>query len=44
MQERFSLIINENEKIKSVMDKGVQESENLFNSLLQKAFKGELVK
>jgi type I restriction enzyme S subunit len=44
IQERFSLIINENEKIKSVMNKEIKESENLFNSLLQKAYNGELVK
>jgi type I restriction enzyme S subunit len=44
MQERFSLIINENEKSKSIMNKEIKESEHLFNSLLQKAFKGELVK
>lgn len=44
IQERFSLIINANEKIKTVMNKEIKESENLFNSLLQKSFKGELVK
>ena len=44
MQERFSLIINENEKSKLLINKEIKESENLFNSLLQKAFKGEMLK
>jgi type I restriction enzyme S subunit len=42
LQKDFSLKLTKIEKIKRKKIQSLQESENLFNSLLQRAFKGEL--
>jgi type I restriction enzyme, S subunit len=42
MQEKFQLIIENIDKNNCSMSVHYQESENLFNSLLQRAFRGEL--
>ncbi len=42
LQNRFSERIKEIEKQKELAQQSLQKSEDLFNSLLQKAFKGEL--
>ncbi len=42
MQEKFQLIIENIDKNNYSMSVHYQESENLFNSLLQRAFRGEL--
>ncbi|MCB8787842.1 restriction endonuclease subunit S [Planktothrix agardhii] len=42
LQEKFGILIAEINNKKGLYLKALQESENLFNSLLQKAFKGEL--
>jgi type I restriction enzyme S subunit len=42
LQIKFNLIINKIQEKIGKQGKYLQESENLFNSLLQKAFKGEL--
>lgn len=44
MQVKFKLIIDEINLNKRCLNKTTTKSENLFQSLLQKAFKGELVK
>jgi type I restriction enzyme S subunit len=44
LQQEFETKINSVEKQKILLKKEIVNSENLFNSLLQKAFKGELVK
>ncbi|WP_031425529.1 restriction endonuclease subunit S [Flavimarina sp. Hel_I_48] len=43
IQNKYGNILNEIDKEKKIVDNSLKESENLFNSLLQKAFKGELV-
>lgn len=40
--KRFSQIFNEIDKLKEQYKRSLQESENLFNSLMQRAFRGEL--
>ena len=42
LQIKFNLMINKIQEKIGKQKKSLQESENLFNSLLQKAFKGEL--
>ncbi len=42
IQKDFALIVKEVEKIKVDQKKSKEELENLFNALMQKAFKGEL--
>ncbi|WP_282015929.1 restriction endonuclease subunit S [Marinifilum flexuosum] len=41
-QKKFAVIIDEIEKQKSQIEKSIEKSEELFQSLLQRAFKGEL--
>jgi type I restriction enzyme S subunit len=43
LQHKFSSIIDKLEYQKNQAQQSLQKSEELFNSLLQKAFKGELV-
>lgn len=43
LQNQFAEKISLIEKQKELAKQSLQESENLFNALLQKAFKGELV-
>ncbi len=42
LQNQFAEIVEEVEKQKAKMEASLTEMENLFNSLMQKAFKGEL--
>jgi len=42
-QQQFSEIVNKTESLKEKQKQSEQELENLFQSLMQKAFKGELV-
>lgn len=42
LQENFSRVIGAVESIREKMQKSREEMENLFNSLMQRAFKGEL--
>lgn len=44
LQEKFASIVEKVEKIKESQKKSKQEINNLFNALMQKAFKGELVR
>ena len=43
-QEKFAQIVLQIEKQKQLTQQSLQKSEELFQSLLQKAFRGELVK
>lgn len=43
LQQQFAEIVNETEALKEKQKQSEQELENLFQSLMQKAFKGELV-
>lgn len=43
LQNRFESNLSEIKKNKTLIEKSLKEGEQLFNSLLQKAFKGELV-
>lgn len=43
LQQQFAEIVNKTETLKEKQKQSEQESENLFQSLMQKAFKGELV-
>jgi type I restriction enzyme S subunit len=43
LQQRFAEIVNKTEALKEKQKQSEQELENLFQSLMQKAFKGELV-
>lgn len=42
LQNKFAEIVEKTEKLKEKYRQSLEESENLFNSLMQKAFKGEL--
>jgi type I restriction enzyme S subunit len=42
LQQKFAKIVEQTEKMKENVRKTKQNSEELFNSLMQKAFKGEL--
>lgn len=42
LQQQFTLFVNQVDKLKFEMEKSLKELENNFNSLMQKAFKGEL--
>ncbi|MFT8341674.1 MAG: restriction endonuclease subunit S [Clostridium beijerinckii] len=42
LQNQFSDFVNQVDKLKFEMQKSLEEMENNFNSLMQKAFKGEL--
>ena len=42
LQNQFADFINQVDKLKSQMESGLKELEDNFNSLMQKAFKGEL--
>ncbi len=42
LQNQFSQIVENIEAQKSILKQSIQESEDLFNGLVQKAFKGEL--
>jgi len=42
MQNQFADLANQVDKLKFKMQKGLEELENLFNSLMQKAFNGQL--
>ncbi|BDR82072.1 hypothetical protein K234311028_23180 [Clostridium tetani] len=42
LQNQFADFVNEVDKLKFEMEKSLKELENNFNSLMQKAFKGEL--
>ncbi|QGU00894.1 Type I restriction-modification system, specificity subunit S [Candidatus Syntrophocurvum alkaliphilum] len=42
LQNKFAQIVEETEKQREQMEKSLVEMENLFNSIMQKAFKGEL--
>jgi len=42
LQTKFTTIITKIEQQKSQAEKALAKSEDLFNSLLQRAFKGEL--
>ncbi len=44
LQKKFASIVEKVEKIKEAQKKSKQEIDDLFNTLMQKAFKGELVK
>jgi restriction endonuclease S subunit len=44
LQKKFASIVEKAEKIKEAQKKSKQEIEDLFNALMQKAFKGELVR
>jgi type I restriction enzyme S subunit len=43
LQEKFAKIVEKVEELKNIEKKSLIESENLFDSLMQKAFKGELI-
>jgi type I restriction enzyme S subunit len=43
LQYEFSEFVNQTDKLKFAMEKSLKELENTFNSLMQKAFNGELV-
>ncbi|MCZ7609267.1 MAG: restriction endonuclease subunit S [Ignavibacterium sp.] len=43
LQQQFTEIVNKTESLKEKQKQSEQELENLFHSLMQKAFKGELV-
>lgn len=43
LQQKFAKIVEHVEKLKEKQKKSQEQIENLFNSLMQKAFKGELV-
>jgi type I restriction enzyme S subunit len=43
LQQQFAEIVNKTETLKEKQKQSEQELENLFQSLMQKAFKGELV-
>ncbi len=43
-QNNFFYIVNKIEQLKAKMQASQQELDNLFNTLMQKAFKGELIK
>ncbi len=42
LQNKFAEIVEKTEKLKEKYRQSLEESENLFNSLMQRAFKGEL--
>jgi len=42
LQNKFAEIVKKTEKLKQRYEQSLQESENLFNSLMQRAFRGEL--
>ncbi|MEL7597107.1 MAG: restriction endonuclease subunit S [Clostridiaceae bacterium] len=42
LQNQFAAFVNQVDKLKFEMQKSLEELENLFNSLMQKAFNGEL--
>lgn len=42
LQNKFSTIVDKTEQLKRKYEQSLQESENLFNSLMQRAFRGEL--
>lgn len=42
LQNKFAEIVEKTEKLKEKYQQSLEESENLFNSLMQRAFKGEL--
>lgn len=42
LQEKFGVIVEKTEQLKRKYEQSLQESENLFNSLMQRAFRGEL--
>lgn len=42
LQNKFSEIVEKTEQLKRKYEDSLQESENLFNSLMQRAFRGEL--
>ncbi len=44
LQQKFAQIVEKVEKLKEKQKQSKEEINNLFNSLMQKAFKGELVK
>ena len=44
LQNEFADFVNQVDKLKFEMEKSLKELENNFNSLMQKAFKGELFK
>lgn len=44
LQQKFTKIVEQVEKLKEKQQKSKEEINNLFNSLMQKAFNGELVK
>ena len=44
LQNQFADFVNQVDKLKFEMEKSLKELENNFNSLMQKAFKGELFK
>lgn len=44
LQDRFEVIIVKIEDQKLLLEQSLSELENLFNSLMQQAFKGELFK
>jgi len=43
LQNKFASIVKEVEAIKEQQKQSKEEIDNLFNALMQKAFKGELV-
>ena len=43
LQQKFARIVEQVEKMKEKINKTKQNSEELFNSLMSKAFRGELV-
>ena len=42
LQSQFADFVNQVDKLKFEMEKSLKELEDNFNSLMQKAFKGEL--
>lgn len=42
LQEEFAKIVEKTETVRNSMTEGLKELQNLFNSLMQRAFKGEL--
>lgn len=42
LQNKFAEIVEKTERLKKQYEQSLSESENLFNSLMQRAFKGEL--
>lgn len=42
LQNKFAVIVEKTEQLKRKYEQSLQESENLFNSLMQRAFRGEL--